>query len=56
MKFKSKFKLEFDIETNSEKMEEILYIITDNIRNELEQRIKDKTEITCNAAITKIDI
>ena len=49
MKFKSKFKLEFDIETNSENMEEILYIITDNIR-------KDKTEITCNAAITKIDI
>jgi len=55
MKFKSKFKLEFDIETNSENMEEILHIITDNIRNEL-QRVKDKTKITCNAAITKIDI
>ena len=56
MKFKSKFKLEFDIETNSENMEEILYIITDNIRNELEQRIKDKTEITCKATIEKIDL
>jgi hypothetical protein len=56
MSFKSRFKLEFDIETNSENMEEILYIITDNIKNELEQRIKDKTEITCNAKIEKIEV
>jgi hypothetical protein len=33
MKFKSKFKLEFDIETNSENMEKVLHIITDNIRD-----------------------
>ena len=56
MSFKSRFKLEFDIKTNSENMEEILHIITDNIRNELEQRIKDKTKITCNAKIEKIEV
>ena len=55
MSFKSRFKLEFDIETNSENMEEILHIITDNIRNEL-QRVKDKTKITCNAKIEKIEV
>lgn len=55
MSFKSRFKLEFDIKTNSENMEEILHIITDNIRNEL-QRVKDKTKITCNAKIEKIEV
>ena len=55
MSFKSRFKLEFDIETNSENMEEILHIITDNIRNEL-QKVKDKTKITCNAKIEKIEV
>lgn len=55
MSFKSRFKLEFDIKTNSENMEEILRIITDNIRNEL-QRAKDKTKITCNAKIEKIEV
>ena len=55
MSFKSRFKLEFDIETNSENMEEILNIIADNIRNEL-QRVKDKTKITCNAKIEKIEV
>ena len=55
MSFKSRFKLEFDIETNSGNMEEILHIITDNIRNEL-QRVKDKTKITCNAKIEKIEV
>ena len=55
MSFKSRFKLEFDIKTNSENMEEILRIITDNIRNEL-QRVNDKTKITCNAKIEKIEV
>lgn len=55
MSFKSRFKLEFDIKTNSENMEEILHIITDNIRNEL-QKVKDKTKITCNAKIEKIEV
>jgi hypothetical protein len=56
MSFKSRFKLEFDIKTNSENMEEILHIITDNIRNELNEKIKDKTEIMCNAKIEKIEV
>jgi predicted transcriptional regulator len=56
MSFKSRFKLEFDIETNSENMEEILHIITDNIKKELNERIKDKTEIMCNAKIEKIEV
>ena len=56
MSFKSRFKLEFDIKTNSENMEEILHIITDNIKKELNEKIKDKTEIMCNAKIEKIEV
>ena len=56
MSFKSRFKLEFDIKTNSENMEEILHIITDNIKKELNEKIKDKTEIVCNAKIEKIEV
>ncbi len=56
MSFKSRFKLEFDIKTNSENMEEILHIITDNIKKELNEKIKDKTEIMCNVKIEKIEV
>ena len=56
MSFKSRFKLEFDIKTNSENMEEILHIITDSIKKELNEKIKDKTEIMCNAKIEKIEV
>jgi len=56
MNFKSKFKLEFEIETNSENMPEVLEIITNNISKELNDRLTDKTEIICNAEITKIEL
>lgn len=56
MNFKSKFKLEFEIETNSENMPEVLEIIRNNIEKELNERIKDKTEIMCSAKIEKIEV
>jgi hypothetical protein len=56
MKFKSRFKLEFDIKTNSDNMEQILNIITSNIQKEFEENIKDKTEVEIYPTITKIDM
>ena len=56
MNFKSKFKLEFEIETNSENMPEVLEIIRNNIEKELNEKIKDKTEIMCSAKIEKIEV
>lgn len=56
LKFKSRFKLEFDIKTNSDNMEQILNIITSNIQKEFEEKIKDFTEVEVYPTITKIDI
>jgi hypothetical protein len=56
MKFKSRFKLEFDIKTNSDNMEQILNIITSNIQKEFEENIKNKTEVEIYPTITKIDM
>lgn len=56
MKFKTCFKLEFDIKTNLDNMEQILNIITSNIQKELAEKIKDSTEVEIYPTITKIDV
>lgn len=55
LKFKSEFQLTFDIKTNSDNMEEILKIITENIGREITERIKNKTEVECTSEIKRID-
>ena len=56
MKFKAHFKLEFDIKTNNDNMQQILEIINKNISNELKEKIKDETEIKIYPTLTKIEV
>lgn len=56
MKFKAHFKLEFDIKTNSDNMIDILQIISDTVRNQLNSNIKEMTEIEVVPTIKKIEI
>jgi len=51
IEFESEFELKFNIKTNVKNIEEILEIITKNIREEMDKRVKDKTEIECTAEI-----
>lgn len=53
--FKAHFKLDIDIKTNSENMEEILNIICGTVTEKFKENIKDKTEIEVYPTMIKIE-
>ena len=55
MEFKSHFKLEFDIKTNVDNMQQILELICSNVNKELNNNIKNVTEIQIMPTLTKIN-
>jgi hypothetical protein len=56
MKFQAHFKLEFDIKTNAENMEEILSTICKVVSDQLKENIKDSTEIEVIPTATRIEV
>jgi hypothetical protein len=55
MNFNSRFKLEFDIKTNSDNMADILKVIVDTIGKETNE-MKKYIELEITPTITKIDV
>jgi hypothetical protein len=55
MKFKSHFKLEFDIQTDADNMEQILKTICDTMAEKLVNDVNDPTEVDAKCTFLKID-